>query len=151
MAKKSKPWFQTKKQRETRNYLLEAQKSIKGFQLPSTFSYFHFCCQWLFQFLHFSLLGVPVGIASSAEGQASQLLRKKKNKIIMSCYLQNLKLNTVEDLISKALSNLYINHDEFISVNVLKECNEMKKKIFCVICKKNAAKKNSSVRQNKQN
>ena len=69
----------------------------------------------------------------------------------MSCYLQNLKLNTVEDLISKALSNLYINHDEFISVNVLKECNEMKKKIFCVICKKNAAKKNSSVRQNKQN
>ena len=26
-----------------------------------------------------------------------------------------------------------------------------KKKIFCVICKKNAAKKNSSVRQNKQN
>ena len=105
----------------------------------------------MFQFLHFSLLGVPVGLASSAEGQASQLLRKKKNKIIMSCYLQNLKLNTVEDLISKALSNLYINHDEFISVNVLKECNEMKKKIFCVICKKNAAKKNSSVRQNKQN
>ena len=106
----------------------------------------------MFQFLHFSLLGVPVGIGSSAEGQASQLLRKKKNKIIMSCYLQNLKLNTVEDLISKALSNLYINHDEFISVNVLKECNEMKKKIYSVsFVKKNAAKKNSSVRQNKQN
>ena len=70
----------------------------------------------------------------------------------MSCYLQNLKLNTVEDLISKALSNLYINHDEFISVNVLKECNEMKKKKYSVsFVKKNAAKKNSSVRQNKQN
>ena len=38
-------------------------------------------------------------------------------------------LNTIEVLISKALIDLYISHDEFVSVNnVLREYNEMKKK-----------------------
>ena len=36
--------------------------------------------------------------------------------------LAKTKLNNIEDLIFKALINLYINHDEFISVNnVLRE------------------------------
>ena len=45
-------------------------KSIKGFQgfkLLSNFPFFHFCCQWLFFNSAFALLvGIPVGIASSA-------------------------------------------------------------------------------------
>ena len=32
-------------------------------------------------------------------------------------------------MISKALNNSYVSHDEFVSVNVLKECNEMKEEI----------------------
>ena len=37
------------------------------------------------------------------------------------------KLNTIEVLVSKALIDLYINHDEFVSINnVLREYNEMK-------------------------
>ena len=38
--------------------------------------------------------------------------------------------STIEALISKALIDSYINHDEFISVNnALKEYNEMKEEI----------------------
>ena len=43
------------------------------------------------------------------------------------------KLNTIEVLISKALIDSYINHNEFVSVNavnnVLREYNDMTKKI----------------------
>ena len=82
-----------------------------------------------------SLLGVPVGItSSSAELQICALVTgikmckwiiKKKEKS-----MEYLKLNTIEVLISKALIDSYINHDEFVSVNnVLWEFNEMKKEI----------------------
>ena len=49
------------------------------------------------------------------------------------------KLNTIEILISKALIDSYISHDEFVSVNnVLREYNGVKKakknhEIFCGI------------------
>ena len=40
------------------------------------------------------------------------------------------KLNTTEILISKALIDSYISHDQFTSINnVLREYNEMKKEI----------------------
>ena len=40
------------------------------------------------------------------------------------------KLNIIEVMISKALIESYISHDEFISVNdVLREYNEMKEEI----------------------
>ena len=44
--------------------------------------------------------------------------------------LGNDKLNAIEVLISKALIDSYISHDEFVSVyNVLREFNEMKEEI----------------------
>ena len=40
------------------------------------------------------------------------------------------KLNTIQVLISKALIDSYISHDEFVSVtNALREYNEIKKEI----------------------
>ena len=40
------------------------------------------------------------------------------------------KLNTIELLISEALTDSYISYDQFVSVNnVLREYNEMKEKI----------------------
>ena len=40
------------------------------------------------------------------------------------------KLNTIEVLISTALIDSYISHDEFVSINnVLREYNEMKEEI----------------------
>ena len=39
-------------------------------------------------------------------------------------------LNTIKVLISKTLMDLYISHDEFVSVdNVLKQSNKMKEEI----------------------
>ena len=83
--------------------------------------------------------------------------------------LAKVKLNTIKVLISKAFSDWYINHDEFISVNnALREYNEIKeeiknpenaveytkqkqKKTYCVSWKKNTANENSVVRRTKQN
>ena len=77
-----------------------------------------------------SLIGVPVGLGSSAVGikifeitaelkSISQLARKKKSTII---YLSSTEVKITKDSI-----NSYINYDNIVSVNnVLKEYNEMK-------------------------
>ena len=45
-------------------------------------------------------------------------------------FLAKIKLNNINILISKALNDSYINHDEFIPVNnVLRKYDEMKEKI----------------------
>ena len=52
---------------------------------------------------------------------------KKKRKIIS---LAKYKLNIIEDLISKALIDSNISHDEFVLINnVLKEFYDMKEQI----------------------
>ena len=76
------------------------------------------------------------------------------------------KLITTEVLISKALIDSYLIHDEFVSVNnTLREYKKMKEKIknpetslcvtyyiktmetYCISCKKNTANENSSARK----
>ena len=52
--------------------------------------------------------------------------RKKHDKIVS---LAKTKLDTIEVLISKALINSYIDHDKFVSVNVLREYSNMKEEI----------------------
>ena len=53
--------------------------------------------------------------------------RKKHDKIIL---FAKSKLNVIEVLISKALIDLNINHDEFVlRNNILKEYDKMKKEI----------------------
>ena len=95
-------------------------------------------CVSIFAFA--SLVCVPVGITSSAVGikicaitgeikkYKSIIKRKKKHdKIVL---LGKDKLNTIEVLISKALIDSYIRHDELVSVNnVLREYNEIKEEI----------------------
>ena len=51
---------------------------------------------------------------------------KKHNYIVLSA---KAKLNSVKGLISKVLIYSYINHDNFVSVNVSREYNEIKKEI----------------------
>ena len=54
--------------------------------------------------------------------------RRKTHKKVVS--LAKTKLNTIEVFISKGLSNTYINHDEFCSVNnALIEYNKMKEEV----------------------
>ena len=88
-----------------------------------------------------SLVCVPVGITSSVVGisicgitagikQYKSIIQKKKKKHDRIVLLGKDKLNTIEILISKALIDSCINHDEFVLLNnVLREYNEMKNEI----------------------
>ena len=88
-----------------------------------------------------SLVCVPVGITSSAVGikicaiiagikKYKSIIKKKKKKHDKILVLGKDKLNTIEVLISKALIDSYISHDEFVSVkNVLREYSEMREEI----------------------
>ena len=96
-------------------------------------------CVWSSAFA--SLVGVPVGIANSTVGikicaisvwiknykSVIKKNRKKHDKIVL---LAKTKLITIKILVSKALMNSYINHDEYVSVNnVLREYDEMTEEI----------------------
>ena len=89
----------------------------------------------------FRPLDIPIGIPSSAaiieicvitsgiKKYKSLMKKNKKNEHDKMVLLGKDKLNIIEVLISKALIDSYISHDEFVSVkNALKEYNEMKKK-----------------------
>ena len=75
-----------------------------------------------------SLVSIPIWIISSAIGlkicaitagikQYKSIIKKKKKKHEKIVLLAETKLNSIEVLISKALINLYINHDESVLVN----------------------------------
>ena len=88
-----------------------------------------------------SLVGIPVGIASSAVEfkicvitggikNYKPLIKKKKkqhNKIVLSA---KSKLNSIKVLISKALTLSNNTHDDFVSINnAFKEYDQMKEEI----------------------
>ena len=116
------------------------KKSVK-FELYWALAYLNFYSQWMhFHFYFWFLVGIPIGIASSAIGlktcvittatkKCKSLIKKKKkhDKIVL---LAKSKLNSKEVLISKAWINSKISHDEFVLIdNVLKEFYNMKKEI----------------------
>ena len=88
-----------------------------------------------------SLVGIPVGITSSAIGleicvvtagmkKYKSIIKKKKKKHDKIILLAKYKLNSIEVLISKVLIDSNITHDEFVSTNnVLKEYDNMKEEI----------------------
>ena len=88
-----------------------------------------------------SLVCAPVVITSSAVGikicaitaeikKYMSIINKKKKKHDKTVLLGKDRLNTIEVLISKALINSYIGHDEFVSVNnILREYKEIKEEI----------------------
>ena len=80
-----------------------------------------------------SLIGIPLGITSSTAGfkicasaagnrKHKPIMKKNKKKHDKIVLLAKSKLNSIELLISKALMNSNISHDEFVLINnVLKE------------------------------
>ena len=110
---------------ETRNYLIEKiNRNFKSsFILAST------------------ITGIPVGITSSAIGlkisaitagikKYKSIIKKKKKAQDKIVLLAKYKLNNIEVLISKALTDLNISHDEFVLINNgMKEENEVKEEI----------------------
>ena len=144
--------FRLKNIDETKNYLIEETNqnklmSKKHKKVCTTLNYIeHFLilvstitgCVSISSFA--SVVGIPIGITSSAivlkicaitatiKKYKSIIKKKKKHdKIIL---LAKSKLNSIEVLISKALINSVISHDEFVLINnALKEYNEMKEEI----------------------
>ena len=77
-----------------------------------------------------SVVGLKIGVITAAIKKYKSIIekmKKKHNKIVL---LAKSKWNDIELLISKALIDSVISHDEFcLTNNVLKEYNEMKKEI----------------------
>ena len=62
--------------------------------------------------------------------KCKSIIKKKKKKRDKIVLLRKDKLKAIEILISKALIDSYISHDEFVSINnVLREYKEMKREI----------------------
>ena len=145
--------FRLKKIDETRNYFYE---EIKHNDLMS--GKCRKTCKYLSYVEHLLILAstitsclsssafasvgcVPAGIMSSAVGlkiytitarikKYKLITKKRKKKHDKIVLLGKTKLETIEVVISKALMDSYISHDNFISVNVvLKEYNEMEEEI----------------------
>ena len=88
-----------------------------------------------------SLVGIPIGISSSAIGlkfcinsagtkKYKSMIKKKKQKHNKIVLLAKSKLNSIEVSISKALIDSNISHDETVSVNnVLKEFYDIKEEV----------------------
>ena len=79
-----------------------------------------------------SVIGVPVGIASASFSLVLGIIKKwlsvtrnKKKKHNRICILAKSKLNSIETLISPALINLEISHEEFKAI--VNEKESMKK------------------------
>ena len=111
-----------------------------------------------------SAIGIKICAIIAGIKKYESIIKKKKKKHNKIVLLGKDKLNTIKVLISKALIDSYVSHDEFFSVNnVLREYNEMKteKQIltllwntftktmetYSVSGKKYTANKNSSVRK----
>ena len=94
-----------------------------------------------FYFCFGSLVGITIGITSSVVGLRScvinaaikkrkSIIKKKKRKHDKVVLLAKSKLNSIEVLISKALIDSVISHDEFVLINnVPKEYNKVKDEI----------------------
>ena len=88
-----------------------------------------------------SLSGIPIAITSSAIGlkicaitagtkRSKSITKKEKKKHDQIVLLAKSKLNSAEVLISKALIDSNINHDELVLINnVMKELYDMKEEI----------------------
>ena len=61
--------------------------------------------------------------------KCKSIIKKKKKKRDKIVLIRKDKFKAIEILISKALIDSYISHDEFVSINVLREYKEMKREI----------------------
>ena len=144
--------FRSKNINEKINYFLEEieqnelisrkHKGLYNYKLywaRSYFSFFNYLMCFNFYLYFFvwycvsisaftSLLGVPIGIKSSAIGlkicaiaagikKCKPIIKKHKKKQYKIALLAKSKLNNLEVLISKALIDWNISHDEFVMIN----------------------------------
>ena len=133
--------FKLKKIDKTINYILEEIKhnelmGKKHGNICTSLNYFEHLPILTFVVTGFvsisafaALVGIPVGITSSAVGLkicaiTAEIIKKKKKKHDKTALLTKTNLNAIEVLISKVLINLYINYDEFVSVKNIRRQNK---------------------------
>ena len=87
------------------------------------------------------MIGIPIGITSSAIGlkicaittgikKYMSIIKKKKMKHEKIALLAKSKLNSIKVLISKALIDSVISHDEFVLINnAQKQYNDIKEEL----------------------
>ena len=76
------------------------------------------------------VIGIKICAVTVGIKKYKPIIKKKKKKHDKIVLLGKDKLNTIEVLISKAVMESYISHDQFFSVNdMLREYNKMKKEI----------------------
>ena len=76
------------------------------------------------------MIGIKICAVTVGIKKYKPIIKKKKKKHDKIVLLGKDKLNTIEVLISKAVMESYISHDQFFSVNdMLREYNKMKKEI----------------------
>ena len=76
------------------------------------------------------VIGIKICAVTVGIKKYKSIIKKKKKKHDKIVLLGKDKLNTIEVLISKAVMESYISHDQFFSVNdMLREYNKMKKEI----------------------
>ena len=145
--------FRLKSLDETRNYYLgeieqnelTSRKNKKGCSTLNYIEHFLFLASAITGsisiFVFASLLGIPIGITSSAIGlkicaiapgikNYKLIIKKKKKKHDKIVLLAKSKLNSIKVLIYKALIDSNISHDEFVLINnMLKEYDEIKELI----------------------
>ena len=145
--------FRLKNVDETRNYFLEEIKqnelmSKKHKKVCTTLNYIeHFLilastitgCVSISAFA--SLIGIPIRVTSSAIGlkicaittgikKYMSIIKKKKMKHEKIALLAKSKLNSIKVLISKALIDSVISHDEFVLINnAQKQYNDIKEEL----------------------
>ena len=128
--------FRLKRIDGIRNYLIEviSQNKSMSKEHKKVFTVFT-------AFAFASLVGIPIGISSFTIGLKISIItagikkyksmnKKKKKKHDKILLLAKSKLNRIEILISKALIDSNISHDEFVLINnVLKEFYDTKEEI----------------------
>ena len=102
--------------------------------VTSTITYYYvFPFPLLFLWLELtasSKIGLKTCVITTAIKMYKSIIKKKRKKHNKIALLAKFKLNNIEVLISKALINSNINHNEFVLINdVLKEFYDMKEEI----------------------
>ena len=77
-----------------------------------------------------SAIGLKVCAIAPGIKKCKSIIKKKKKKHDKIVLLAKTKLNSIEVLISKALANSNVSHDEFVLINyMLQEYDDMKEEI----------------------
>ena len=107
-------------------YFIILASTITGMYFNFCFCFFAWCSYWNYD----SAIGLKICPRTKGIKRNKSIIKKKKKKHDKIVLAAKFKSNSIEVLISKALINSNISHNEFVLINnVLKEHYNMKEEI----------------------